>query len=149
MALCWPTSVYSVFIPPEDVPVLATLGTLDGNGAPWLGVTGGVLHREQGRWMLYHLPMADHNIGALVPLAMAADGSAWFWHSGTLLRYDGVNWQRFTGDENFRETISNPLGYWPGPFLDATVGPDGALWIGGLRFLPGGTPLSLPPELAQ
>ncbi len=135
--------------PRDDAPTLAEYGALDGNGAAWLGVTGGVLHSEQGRWMLYHLPASEQGYGPLIPLVVGSDGSIWFWQSDTLLRYDGVNWQRFIGDDNFRQMIGSPYSYQPGLFLDATVGPDGALWIGGLRLLPGGTPLSLPKELAQ
>jgi hypothetical protein len=86
-------------------PELATFGVLDGNGAPWLVVTGGVLHREEGRWMLYHLPTDDSSLEYLVPLATGADGSTWFWRLDRLLRYDGKIWQRFTGDENFGVTI--------------------------------------------
>jgi hypothetical protein len=135
--------------PLEDSSRVATWGFLEGNDAPWVGVVGGVLHRGEGRWTLYHLSTADNDSNYLFPLATGADGSTWFWQAGRLLRYDGESWQRFTGDSRFSEVVGSLIFSQPGQFLDAIVGPDGALWVGGFRFLPDGTPLSLPAELGQ
>jgi len=94
----------------------------------------------------------DDGLQLIIPLAEGPDGSFWFLSgrgSGpVLLRYYGLKWQLFTSDKGFVSPLNGAFKD-ARPILDATVGPDGALWIGGLRFQPGGPPLTLPAELAQ
>jgi ligand-binding sensor domain-containing protein len=79
----------------------------------------GVAHYDGQTWTTYTtadgLPSAD--IG---PIAVSADGAAWFGTSTGVIHFDGRTWTTYTKEDGLAE----------GSISSIAVAPDGALWFG-------------------
>ena len=94
---------------------------MGGDGALWLGTSGGLARYHQGRWQVFKAQNSGLPSNDVQALAVGGDGALWAGTRGGLARYHQGRWQVFKAAD---------IGLDDGSIHALAVGGDGALWAG-------------------